>query len=394
MRVLLNITAEELQECGGDFTLYRSWLRLSDERVSFRLLPSCRRRRIQALSRKVCEKLVRVWEPPSLRRRLYLASRFLPLPQEAARDADLILSHILFPAPSAPWGIPVIWSSQGIAPASYYEQFARWRYEDVVFLYRFLGHKADALLIATRSGAREVLRWCPELEEKIHVVSVPVFALPVSEPKPSQRDHVLRLLFVGMDPVRKGLPELLRAYAWVRRRYPRLHLDIVTRQEDARGLREISARIPEQGVSWHPPLPHEEVLALMARADLFILPTRADTYALSAVEAMAHGCAVIVSRMNPLPELFPEADVGFLIAPGDSRELAQRLEFLVTHPEHLRQMQARARQQYLAVHEPSRVRQRLLSVFEHVLTRTVLRHPPKRRTFNPAREEVSGLLKE
>ncbi len=279
---------------------------------------------------------------------------------------DLILSHICFPFPQPP--VPVIWSSQGIVPAPYYEGGGRWTLEDVVFLYRLLGPRADALLIATESGARTLLRWCPELEAKVHVVPVPVIAPSRDvEWKPSQTDGIIRLLFVGLDPILKGLPELLRAYEQVRRKHPHLRLEVVTRASEDWKKRNDSLRA--QGIRIHPPLPHERVLELMRDADLFVLPTHADTYALSAVEAMAHRCAVIVSNFDPLPELFPDAEVGFTVAPGDIRGLVERLDVLITHRALLRQFQENARRRYLTVHAPARVRLKLEEVFHSVRNR-------------------------
>jgi len=367
MRVLLNITPEELQGGGGDLMVYRNWLGLSDERLTFHTIPPSWRRRAQAFVRKACDKLARRWEPAPLRRALLLAARALSLPRDVA-DADLILSHICFPIPTP--RLPVIWSSQGIAPATYYERCGQWSVEDVIFLYRVLGPQARALLIATESGARHLLRWCPELEEKVHIVPVPVLVPPdIPETKPSQHDGILRLLFVGLDPILKGLPELLRAYDWLKRKHAHLRLDVVTRGFDRKTWEQMGGTNgPPDGedLRIHPPLPHERIFALMREADLFISPTHAETYGLAAVEAMAHRCAVIISNFDPLPELFPEGEVGFLIAPGDVRGLIERLEAVISNRALLRQFQENARRRYLAAHDPARVRRRLEEVFERV----------------------------
>ncbi len=368
LRILLNATLEELQGRGGDIMFYRNWMHLGDERLSFQTLPSTWRRRTQAFLRKACEKLARAWEPTGVRRALLVAARLLYFPHRAASAADLLLSHICFPFPRP--RIPLIWSSQGISPAMYYERCGQWSLEDVIFLYRVLGPQAQALLIATESGARHLLRWCPELEAKTHVVPAPVLVPPdIPEMKPSQRDGIIRLLFVGLDPVLKGLPELLDAYEWLRRRHARLQLDIVVRLGDGE-LRERVWEISELSGAWglrvHPPLPHKRVLELMREADLFVSPTYADTYAVAAVEAMAHRCAIVISNFDPLPELFPNAEVGFLVAPGDVRGLIERLETVIANLDVLRRFQENARRRYLTVHDPARVRRRLEAVFERV----------------------------
>ncbi|MCS6817904.1 MAG: glycosyltransferase family 4 protein [Blastocatellia bacterium] len=368
LRVLLNATPEELRGRGGDIKFYQNWLRLSDERLVFRMLPSSWRRRTQAFLRKACDKLARPWEPTGARRLLLLMARLLYLPRSVASQADLVLSHICFPFPHP--RVPVIWSSQGIAPAAYYERRGQWPLEDVIFLYRVLGPRAQAVLIATESGAQTLLRWCPELEGKVHVVPVPVFVpSTIPEMKPSQRDGIIRLLFVGLDPVLKGLPELLRAYGELRRKYSSLRLDVVTRVLGRKTWRRfLGTDVPPEawGIRIHPPLSHERIFELMREADLFVSPTHADTYGIAPVEAMAHRCAIVISNFDPMPELFPDAEVGFLIAPEDVRGLIERLEALITNLDLLRRFQENARQRYLAVHDPAKIRDQLARIFERV----------------------------
>jgi glycosyltransferase involved in cell wall biosynthesis len=75
------------------------------------------------------------------------------------------------------------------------------------------------------------------------------------------------------------------------------------------------------------------VKALMAKADIFVFPTRADTYPLPAVEAMAHGCAVIVSDLQPLPEVIPNGEGRVVVPADDPYALAAKLNALITAPE-------------------------------------------------------------
>jgi glycosyltransferase involved in cell wall biosynthesis len=365
MRILLNATDNELGQLGGDFTLYRDWLRLQSEDLAFRLVGATRLRRWHLVLRKGFEKLCGTWQPVLLRRRLFLASRFLYLPQGATGAVDLIFSHLLFPFIRG-GGVPIVWSSQGISPAIYYERYNRgqWTVEDVAFIYRVLGRKADALVISTETCARNVIHWCPELSDKIHVVPGPVFADASSYlVKPSMQDGVIRLLFVGVEARRKGLPEVVEAFRILRSTYTHLHLDIVSRPSV-----ELRKRIEElSGVSLYLSSPDVNVKALMARADIFLMPTHADTYALAAVEAMAHQCAVIVSDLDPLPEVVPDGQVGFAVPPGDVGKLVEKLKVLLTASDRLRQFQANARQRYLSLHAPSAVAKRLEQVFEPLL---------------------------
>jgi glycosyltransferase involved in cell wall biosynthesis len=369
MRVLLNSTKEEMDQLGGDFTHYRDWQQLCADKLDFCLVPSGKVRRGSVLARKALEKLCGTWQPAWFRRRILLWSRLVWVAPKTARGADLIFSHVLFP-----WvkrnRTPVVWNSQGISPAQYYDTYNRgqWTVEDVAYLYRELGKKADALVILTNSCARNVVAWCPELEEKVYVVPAPVFvdaAQAEASEKPSLRDGTIRALFTGIDAERKGLPEVVKAFRSVRERFSNVQLDIVSRPS-AELQKEIATL---KDVRLHISSPRVDVKALMRQSDIFLLPTHADTYALAAVEAMAHGCAVIVSDLQPLPEIIPEGDVGFNVPIGDADTLAKKFARLVEDKDLLRTFQGNALRRFRSLHSPEVVGSRLEEVFSQVLNR-------------------------
>ena len=157
----------------------------------------------------------------------------------------------------------------------------------------------------------------------------------------------------------------MEAYRLVRARLEGIRLDIVSRpptdlKRKIGELKDAQLLISSPGI---------DIRALMDQADIFVLPTRADTYALAAVEAMAHGCAVILSDLEPLPEVAPDGETGFVVPVGDAPALAARLEELVSNRELLRAFQQNARCRYTRLHAPEVVAARLKGVFEQVLRR-------------------------
>jgi glycosyltransferase involved in cell wall biosynthesis len=367
MRILLNATAAELNRVGGDFTHYRDWLRIKRGTLSFDLVPDGGLRSRHGLFRRLAERATRTWQPSWLRHGLLLFSRFLYVPVKSCSATDLIFSHLVFP-----WMIrkspPVVWNSQGISPSRYYNTYNRgqWTIEDVAWVFSKLGRKADALVIFTNSCARNVVTLCPELAEKVCVVPAPVFvSVESATEKPSLRDGVVRVLFVGMDAARKGLAEVVEAYRVIREHFQSVRLDIVSRpsqalQKEIEGLENAQLYISSLDV---------DVKSLMEQADIFLLPTHADTYALAAIEAMAHGCAVIVSDLEPLPEVIPDGEVGFNIPIGDASALAAKLERVIKDGHLLRTLQANARRRFASLHAPEVVAAQLEQVFSQVLHR-------------------------
>jgi N-acetyl-alpha-D-glucosaminyl L-malate synthase BshA len=66
----------------------------------------------------------------------------------------------------------------------------------------------------------------------------------------------------------------------------------------------------------------ESVAPLLASADLFLLPTKSESFGLSALEALATGVPVIGARTGGLPEVVRDGETGALCDPGDVEAMA------------------------------------------------------------------------
>lgn len=142
----------------------------------------------------------------------------------------------------------------------------------------------------------------------------------------------LRLLLVGGDFVRKGGDMLLDVIA--SRFAGRCELDVVTRD----------AVEPAPGVRLHRAEPNSPRLReLYARADLFVMPSRAECFGIATVEALASGLPAIVGDVGGARDIVSPGETGWLIEPT-AEALAQALEQAVTRRDDLPAMGARARQ--------------------------------------------------
>jgi glycosyltransferase involved in cell wall biosynthesis len=72
-----------------------------------------------------------------------------------------------------------------------------------------------------------------------------------------------------------------------------------------------------------------DVAALLAQADVFVLPTRSEGMPLSVLEAMAAGLPVIASAVGGVLELVRDRETGGLVPAGDPAALARALAPLV-----------------------------------------------------------------
>lgn len=67
---------------------------------------------------------------------------------------------------------------------------------------------------------------------------------------------------------------------------------------------------------------HTSVEDLLVLGDLFLLPSKTESFGLAALEAMACGTPVVASRAGGLPELVADGESGLLYEPGDVEGMA------------------------------------------------------------------------
>ena len=106
---------------------------------------------------------------------------------------------------------------------------------------------------------------------------------------PDLLDRPLRLLFLGQINLRKGVARMLEAMRLLRGQ----PIELVLAGPSAV---DPSAWADLPSVRWVGPVPRSDVADYYRSADLFILPTLSDGYALTQLEAMAHGLPVLASR--------------------------------------------------------------------------------------------------
>jgi glycosyltransferase involved in cell wall biosynthesis len=131
-------------------------------------------------------------------------------------------------------------------------------------------------------------------------------------------------LYVGRLAEEKGLRDLLVALRLVGDPPFRIAGDGPL----ARPLRALAAELGLQRTSFLGWLDHSQVVGVLRAARYLVMPSRADENApLAALEAMAEGRPLLVSRAGGLPELVADR-AGLTFERGDSSDLAAKLRLL------------------------------------------------------------------
>lgn len=110
-----------------------------------------------------------------------------------------------------------------------------------------------------------------------------------------------------------------------------------------------------------------DVARYLARADAAIVPSGAESFGLSALEAQAVGLPVVATRVGGLPDVVRDGETGLLADVGDVQTLGTHLLCLARNPELRARLGAAGRQDAEDRFRPERA----LDAYEEILRRAV-----------------------
>jgi teichuronic acid biosynthesis glycosyltransferase TuaC len=166
------------------------------------------------------------------------------------------------------------------------------------------------------------------------------------EPAPAPAPDTPTLVTVGNLIARKRHADVIEALAALGHRWPRLRYVIVGDGPERDRLRALAAsRGVADRVQLRGRLPHAEAVAVARDATLFVMPSVAEAFGVSYVEAMAAGVPAIGTRGEDGPEEIAAAGGGIeLVAPGQPRALAERIGALLEDQPRLAALRRTARE--------------------------------------------------
>jgi glycosyltransferase involved in cell wall biosynthesis len=140
---------------------------------------------------------------------------------------------------------------------------------------------------------------------------------------------------------RKGIAELIDAFAQIALDFPGVHLYLVGNGPD-RAIFEAQAQSTPVADRIHFEGFQSEPQRYLLATDIFVLASHRDPSPLVIPEAREAGCAIIATDVDGIPEALHGGQAGLLVPPTDSHALAVALVQLLSDPNLLHQWKEQA----------------------------------------------------
>ena len=164
------------------------------------------------------------------------------------------------------------------------------------------------------------------------------------EPLPHVRSTAPgRILYVGALSPLKGLTYLIEAVGVLERAHPELELRLVGEGVERKRLEAELKRRGLTSVNLRGALSPEEVREELEAARLLVLPSLSEGLPRVILEALASGVPVVATRTGSVSEVVQDGETGFLVPPRDSGALAEKIAWILDHPDAAREMGRRGR---------------------------------------------------
>jgi glycosyltransferase involved in cell wall biosynthesis len=220
------------------------------------------------------------------------------------------------------------------------EAFRRLHVDKLIAAEAWLLERSPMILANSEAILRDIEAAYGIVLDRARVRVVPhglALEAPVALPP---REPGCRILFVGRFETRKGIDVLAEAIPAVLAAHPEARFVLVGDpdvDEDGRGpthrrrIEALVARFPGR-VEVTGAVPRDRLVEEYARADVFVAPSRYESFGLIFLEAMMHGLPCIGTRAGGIPEVVEDGVTGLLVPPDDPAALADALARLAGDP--------------------------------------------------------------
>ncbi|MCH7744719.1 MAG: glycosyltransferase [Chloroflexi bacterium] len=269
---------------------------------------------------------------------------------------DLIHSHYWLSgrvgiALSKNWKVPHVTTFHTLAKTKLQARAGESETDLRVSVERRVMGSADAIIVSTAQERDDLARLYQTSPHKVRIIPAGV---DLGLFQPLDKNHARKelglrekkvILYVGRIEPLKGLDILLNAVAMLEDTSDTRLLIVGGKPGLDKELDRLKLLANQLGiadfVTFTGALGQTELPKYYSAADVFVLPSYSESFGLVALEAMACGTPVVVSRVGGLKTFVKDGETGYLIPWRCPEPFAQRIEVLLTNPP-LREMMGKA----------------------------------------------------
>lgn len=193
------------------------------------------------------------------------------------------------------------------------------------------------------------------------------------KPKYNMTDKIV-VLFAGVIFPRKGVEYLIKAANILINQFGYRNLLFLLAGDatlDTAYVSRMSGLIQEfhleERVKMIGRVPHSELVKLYVASDLLLCPSPEEPFPTVVLEAMACGKPIVGSRVGGMLDQIKDGWNGFLFEPGDERALAEKIRYLVDHPEERKRMGINSRQRAEQEFDWNKVAEKYLEIYRELV---------------------------
>ncbi len=246
------------------------------------------------------------------------------------------------------------------------------------WLYRFLARYIDGFIAVSNEVSEAIITELGEqIRPKVFTINngisdfgISILACPVRDfgfdSKIKNQKSKIEILTVGRLTEQKGHRYLIAAVAAVVSVHPQVHFLFVGEGElDA----ELKAQAEQSGYGAHIHFlgKRQDVSALLAKADMFVLPSLWEGLSIALLEAMAAAKPIVATAVSGTTQVMLPNKTGLIVPPHDSTALAEAINQFLADPLKAQAMGQAARQHVIANYSAEKQAKEHLALYRQII---------------------------
>jgi glycosyltransferase involved in cell wall biosynthesis len=209
----------------------------------------------------------------------------------------------------------------------------------------------------------------PVCSSKIFVVNNGIADTASAMLKDRQCSQVPHLLFLSNFLREKGILDCISAFEIIDKNVA-FTASIVGDNVDL-SRDELGEMIRQKGLAGKVivsgPMYGDEKCQVFLKSDMFVFPSLNEAFPLVILEAMQFELPIIATSEGAIPEIVEDGISGFLINRNSPKEIAEKIELLISNPQMRGTMGKKGREKYLSTYTISHFEQNMEKVFREVV---------------------------